>query len=88
MYASYVNVRFASGKKSAAIQFLHDEIVPQIKQAPGFVKGIWVGNDELGHGVVVFETREQATQAMQAISPVAGIYEVVTSDAYEVHGEA
>jgi hypothetical protein len=88
MYASYAQVRFDPGKKSKAIELLNDELIPQIKQAPGFVKGIWVGNDELGNGVVVFETREQATQATQALQSVAGVYEVVTSDVYEVHGEA
>jgi hypothetical protein len=87
-YASYAQVRFDSGKKSAAIQLLNDELIPQIKQAPGFVKGIWVGNDELGNAVVVFETREQAIRATQGIQPVAGVYELVTSDVYEVHGEA
>ena len=88
MYASYAQVRFDSSKMSAAIQLLNDELIPQIKQASGFVKGIWVGNDELGNGVVVFETREQAIQAVQALQPVAGVYEVITSDVYEVHGEA
>ena len=88
MYASYVQVRFNSGKKSAAIQLLNDEIIPQVKQAPGFVRGIWVGNDELGHGVVVFEAREQAEQASKALDSVADVYDVVTTDVYEVHGEA
>jgi hypothetical protein len=88
MYASYAQVRFDSGKKSEAVRMLNDELIPQIKRAPGFVKGIWVGNDELGNGVVVFETREQATQATQALQSIAGVYEVVTSDVYEVHGEA
>ena len=48
MYASYLQVHFNPGKKSAAIQLLNDEIIPQVKQAPGFVRGIWVGNEELG----------------------------------------
>jgi nitrate reductase NapAB chaperone NapD len=88
MYASYVQVHFNSGKKGAAIQLLNDEIIPQVKQAPGFVRGIWVGNDELGHGVVVFEAREQAAQVTQAIESVADVYNVVATDVYEVHGEA
>jgi hypothetical protein len=88
MYASYLQVHFNSGKKSAAIQLLNDEIIPQVKQAPGFVKGLWVGNDELGHGVVVFETREQAAQVTQAMQPVSDVYDIVTTGVYEVHGEA
>ena len=88
MYASYVQVHFNSGKKSAAIQLLNDEVIPQVKQAPGFVKGIWVGNDELGHGVMVFETQEQAAQLVPAIQSVADVYDVVTTGVYEVHGEA
>ena len=88
MYASYVQVRFNAGKKSAAIQLLNEQIIPQVKQAPGFVKGIWVGNDELGHGVGVFEAQEQAAQVTHSIQPVSGVYDVVSSDVYEVHGEA
>src|SRR4051794_36382505 len=88
MYASYLQVHFNSGKKSAAIQLLNDEIIPQVKQAPGFVKGIWVGNDELGHGVVVFEAREQAAQVTQAMQSVSDVYDIVTTGVYEVHGEA
>jgi hypothetical protein len=88
MYASYAQVRFDPGKKNEAIQMLHHDLIPIIRQAPGFVKGIWLGNDELGHGVVIFETREQAIQATQGLQPVGGVYEVVTSDVYEVHGEA
>ena len=88
MYASYLQVHFSSGKKSAAIQLLNDEIIPQVKQAPGFVRGIWVGNDELGHGVVVFETREQAAQLTQAMQPVPEVYDIDTTGVFEVHGDA
>jgi len=88
MYASYLQVQFNSGKKSAAIQLLNDEVIPQVKQAPGFVKGLWVGNDEMGHGVVVFETQEQAEQVTQAMEPVSDVYDIVTTGVYEVHGEA
>jgi hypothetical protein len=44
-----------------AMTALADQVIPMVKQAPGFVGGYWVRLDE-GHGtsVVVFETEEQA----------------------------
>jgi hypothetical protein len=68
---------------------LESQLIPGVKQSPGFVKGMWFGDDNSGHGVVVFETREQAERAQQPINSVVmeGI-KVVVSDVYEVHREA
>ena len=41
--------------------FLRDEIVPAVKNAPGFVAGYWVRvGDDQGTSVVVFETEDAA----------------------------
>jgi hypothetical protein len=59
MYAVVAMVDITDGE--AATTALSEQVVPMVKQAPGFVGGYWVRLDE-GHGmsVVVFETEEQA----------------------------
>ena len=85
MYASYLQVHFNPGKKSAAIQLLNDELIPQIKQAPGFVAGYWTGSQE-GHdglSMLVFESEDAARAAAEMVS--TGIApETVTLEGVEV----
>jgi hypothetical protein len=59
MFAVVVSVEVTD--REAAGNQLEEQVIPMIKQAPGFVAGYWVAHDE-GHGtsVVVFETEEQA----------------------------
>jgi hypothetical protein len=89
MYTVFTVVEMAPGRNSAAVQMLKEQLIPQVKQAPGFVRGTWFGNDELGHGVVVFETKEQADQAAQPINSIVldGV-RVVRSDVYRVDADA
>jgi hypothetical protein len=48
---------------------LVQEIVPRVKQAPGFVAGYWTRSDDSqnGLGMVVFESEEAARGAAQMI---------------------
>ena len=71
MYALFTAVRFDpdQGGEDRAVQVLHDELIPQLKQVPGFVKGTWFGNETVGHGLFLFETEEQARQAVQPVTP-------------------
>ncbi len=89
MYAVFTVVQIDPGRNSAAVQMLKDQLIPQVKQAPGFVRGTWFGDDDSGHGVVVFETREQAEQATQPIESIVldGV-RVVKSDVYRIDAEA
>jgi len=74
--------------EETAIRFLNDELLPMLKQAPGFVKGTWFGNDRKGHGVVVFETEEQAKGGLQEIGFELKGVKVVSSEVYRLHAEA
>ena len=91
MYAMLTVVDFTLGRSEAeARKDLQSQLIPQIKQAPGFVKGYWFGDEKEGHGFVVFETKEQAEQANQAVTPgseAMGAH-VVSSVVYPVHAEA
>jgi hypothetical protein len=47
-----------------ALKALGDQVIPMVKQAPGFVAGYWVRLDQdHGMSVVVLETEEQARAA-------------------------
>ncbi|MDQ3722084.1 MAG: hypothetical protein M3376_03235 [Actinomycetota bacterium] len=74
---------------ASAIQSLKDHFIPQLKKAPGFVRGTWFGNDSTGHSVVLFDNEEQAAQATQEVdsTPAEGV-RVVSSDVYELHAQA
>ncbi len=89
MYVVFTVVQIDSGKLPDARQMLEAQLIPGVKRTPGFAKGIWFGDDQSGHGVVVFESREQADQAQQEVnSVVAEGIRVVESSVYEVHAEA
>jgi len=60
----------------------------QIKQAPGFIKGEWFGDEKNGHGFVVFETEDQAKQGLQQVGEVFLGVKVTRSDVYRLHAEA
>ena len=65
-----VSVQDAPG----ATQFLREQVVPAVKQAPGFVGGYWVrleGGDE-GSSVIVFESEDAARQASEQIRQGVG----------------
>ncbi len=89
MYVVFTAVQIDLGRLPEARQMLEAQLIPGVKQAPGFVKGIWFGDDQSGRGVVVFESREQAEQVQQQLnSVVAEGMKVVDSGIYEVHAEA
>jgi hypothetical protein len=59
MYAVVATVDITD--EDAARKALAEQVIPMVKQAPGFVGGYWVRLDEgQGTSVVVFETEEQA----------------------------
>ncbi|HEX6653819.1 MAG TPA: hypothetical protein VF072_13820 [Thermoleophilaceae bacterium] len=66
-------------------QVLTEEVVPRVKQAPGFVAGYWTtseGNDN-GLSMVVFESEDAARGVAQIIES-QGMNEGVTLEGTEV----
>ena len=82
MHAVVVSVTVNDGE--AATQNLRSEVVPQIKQAPGFVAGYWVriSDGDKGRATVVFESEEAARTAADRVRDQAG--EFVTVESVEV----
>jgi hypothetical protein len=67
MHAVIVSVTVNDGE--AATKHLRSEIVPRVKQAPGFVAGYWVRIEggEKGRGTMVFESEDNARAAADQI---------------------
>jgi hypothetical protein len=54
--------------QASAEEYLREQVVPNVKQAPGFVGAYWVRNEGEGRGVIVFESEEAARGAAERIS--------------------
>jgi hypothetical protein len=65
MHAVVVRVNIKD--EGAATSALRDEVVPQVKQAPGFVAGYWTRADNTGLSMIVFESEDAAQSASQRI---------------------
>jgi hypothetical protein len=66
MHAVVVNVTISDFDQGR--QMLEEEVVPQVKQAPGFVAGYWTrAEDDTGMALLVFESAEAAGGAAEFI---------------------
>ena len=67
-------------------QFLTEQVVPRVKQAPGFVAGYWTRSEDQGNGLsmIVFESEDAARTAAQMIESSAPQDEGVTLEGTEV----
>lgn len=89
MHAVLVKVQIKAGRYDEAIKGLHTDVVPRVKQAPGFVRGTWFGDNETGHGLVVFESEQQAQGMAGMVSAEADDpVEIQDVKIYEVNAEA
>ena len=72
MHAVVVRVKLNDAEKATA--FLREQIIPQVKQAPGLVHGYWTRADDGSNGqsMVVFESEEQAKAMAERISGEEG----------------
>ena len=51
-------------------RLLHEEFVPTLSQAPGFVAGYWVQSGENeGTSVIVFESEEAVQSVVEQVPP-------------------
>ena len=67
----------------AGEKMLNEEVVPRVKQAPGFVAGYWTRSDDGSNGMstIVFESEEAAQGAKQALEQ-----RLPNEDAVELQG--
>jgi len=88
MYAVLVQVLLDRNKRDEVMQNLQN-LVPQVKAAPGFVTGTWFGDLDAGYGLMTFQNEQQARQVagMTASNPDDPV-QVIDVKVYEVHAEA
>ena len=73
-----VNIKDPEGATTA----LREQVVPRVKQAPGFVAGYWTRKDNTGLSMVVFESEEAAQAASEQIP--SGMPDAVDLEGVEV----
>ncbi|MDQ3720748.1 MAG: hypothetical protein M3350_08225 [Actinomycetota bacterium] len=57
-------------EREEADRLLHEELVPGVSQAPGFVAGYWVNiGEKHGTSVIVFESEEAARGVVDQLPP-------------------
>jgi len=68
-----------------ASEMLKDQIVPAVKQAPGFIAGYWTrSEDNRGSSLIAFESEDAARGAAQMIQSQAPPSDAVTLEGVEV----
>ena len=81
-----VAVRVKINDQEPAEKMLREEIVPTLKEAPGFVAGYWTRSDDGSNGasMVVFESEEAAQGAAQRLQDEGTGSDAVNLDSVEV----
>ena len=65
MHAVVVTVKVNDA--DAATNHLRDDIVPEVRQAPGVVGGYWTRGDDTGISMVVFESEDVAREMSEKV---------------------
>jgi hypothetical protein len=80
-----VVVKVSIGDAETARKGLREDVVPQVKQAPGFVAGYWTWSDDKHDGLsmVLFESEDAARAAAERI-PGGAIPDTVSIESVEV----
>lgn len=77
-----VVIRVSITDAEATTSHLREQVVPRVKEAPGFVAGYWTRRDDTGLSMVVFESEDAAQTASEMIPQV--IPDSVTLESIEV----
>lgn len=81
--------RVAINEREEADRLLHEEFVPGVSQAPGFVGAYWVETAEnRGTGVIVFESEDAARAVAEAPQPETTAFTVESFELGQVVAHA
>jgi hypothetical protein len=64
MHAVVVRVRISGQPDPTA---LREQVIPRVKELPGFVAGYWTRSGDEGLSMVVFESEENAAAASERV---------------------
>jgi len=84
MHAVVVKVNIDDFEKGR--QFLTEQVVPRVSQAPGFVAGYWTRSEDGSGGLsmMVFESEDAARAVVQMMESQSPMDEGVTIEGIEV----
>ena len=80
MHAVVVNLTITD--PDAAWRALHEQLVPRVSRAPGFIAGYWTVKDDSALSMFMFETRDAARLMRE--QAVAGVPDGVVLEGIEV----
>ena len=80
MYAVVVNLTITDPEATETA--LHEQLVPRVSQAPGFVTGYWTTRDNTALSMFMFDTEEAANRMREQAA--AGVPDGVILDQVEV----
>jgi hypothetical protein len=64
MHAVLVKVKLSDNPDPTV---LRDQVVPRVKELPGFVAGYWTRGDGIGRSMVIFDSEENAKAASDQV---------------------
>jgi hypothetical protein len=67
MHAVLVTVKLSENANPAV---LREQVVPRVKEFPGFVAGYWTRGDGVGRSIVVFDSEETAQAASDLVPSI------------------
>ena len=93
MHAVLVEVELEAARSGEAEAFLRNELLPMVRQAPGFVSGTWTRSEDGIHGrsMVIYDDQESAKAAASraAQGPPPGVpVRFVSAEVFEVVAQA
>jgi hypothetical protein len=69
-------------------KMLDEVVIPQAKAQPCFQRGTWMHSEAMtGTGVMVFDTKDHASAAMEALQPPPGGPTVINCAVFEIARE-
>jgi len=73
MYAVVTVVNIDPAHSDEAQKHLEEQVVPMIKQTPGFVQGHWARDDAAGkgYGMVFYESEQDARNQLASLQQMA-----------------
>jgi hypothetical protein len=77
-----VVVKVTVNEQEAADRELHEQVVPGVSKAPGFVAGYWTRKDNTGLSMAIFESEEAANGMGERVPSI--IPDTVTLESVEV----
>jgi hypothetical protein len=84
MHAVVGKVSIQAGREDEAEEFLKNNILPMVKQAPGVLSGYWLAHQD-GHGFgITFYESEEAARGAAEMAKTGPIPDYVTFDSIEV----